>query len=191
MTKAEIAELRRIVKERFKLLGSQLYLRRDEIRKRVSKEVDLVLADQLEAARSTVREMQQELAALEAKWAPKMVALAQQGVIEGYEARRLKKGGQIFSSYVDLDDVKPSAKGDIVDTLITKLENESGYASMDLRGLELDLLERLALQSIESNDARDFLSSIPKPETILPLPDDASIYKVIEDLTAKKKELNA
>lgn len=166
MNVRERAELRRIVKERFKLLKTQIVSRQGQLRRAIELEA-------LEESKATIHKAEKKINA----WKDKVEQLNREGrkLAGELHSLDLELGGyghKLRCEY-QIGRVRPIGLEDKVQKRYYEVLSAAGATMTSLELTELDLLEKLALDGIETDDARAFLAEIPSIDTLIPLPKHA------------------
>lgn len=160
MTLTERREIKGIIKRRFGVLRKDI-----EVRER---ELQNVIRDNIrEKHEAELKRIDKELAALQTTI---VTALSKSKMIRDQARNRgidvqfqtNSEGAYYRVAVANLEDK--------VRDEFRQLWAERGRADLSIDQQEVDLLERLALESIESDDAKSFLSTIPTLDAILPPP---------------------
>lgn len=175
MTATERKELRRIISARFELLDQELTTKKKAISANITKQLT-------DAKATTIAKYERKLAELAAK-AQKLNDQSEALGKEIHEAGLTPRGTsaarrslpvsswQFASTMTTTRVVRFLAVANIreaTDTALSQLLSEHGVASLDLRRLQLNIEEDLALGTLQSQEARDFLSKIPTADKLLP-----------------------
>jgi hypothetical protein len=166
MTKGERDELRRIVKHRFKLLDEQVAQREAEIRQLIRDRIEAEYADAVAEVEAELAAINCEADVLERRGRKIAAAARRKGVVIGY--------GGGTAEPVEVSVASPSRAANVdarVNREMEALRRESGLARTNLSLRELDLLERLAIGALESDEAKEFMESIPTVDGLLPMPE--------------------
>lgn len=160
MTLTERREIKGIIKRRFGVLRKDI-----EVRER---ELQNVIRDNIrEKHEAELKRIDKELAALQTTI---VTALSKSKMIRDQARNRgidvqfqtNSEGAYYRVAVANLEDK--------VRDEFRQLWAERGRADLSIDQQEVDLLEHLALESIESDDAKSFLSTIPTLDAILPPP---------------------
>lgn len=60
-----------------------------------------------------------------------------------------------------------------------RVRHQAGTGRINLRKLELELMEELSVDSLESKEAKQFLAKIPDAKTLLPSPSKKEIKALV------------
>ena len=161
MTKAEAASLRRLVRDRFRLLRAQLPARQAEILYEVRVEIDQETQDLVDAANAEGNELAEEIAALTAKRDEFMARMVAQGLTPGY--------GDALRSWRSVTGEKSFRRRR------EALLAQRAQVDLRLQEQELGLIELLAMRDLHSGEAMDFLGQIPSVEAALTAPPPQAI----------------
>lgn len=168
MSKTERTELRRIVRRRFKMLREQLSRRERELFHALKTQAEQEREDavkEIEKKMKPLIKRQNDLAKAIEKVEEE--AYKKDVKISGNLAKRLTLG----SKY---DGIEIRARGDIASSEAAKqlqeIKEEAGWQRLNLEELEWRLDEQLAVGELESGSSKDFLTTLPTVESLLPLP---------------------
>jgi hypothetical protein len=164
MSAKDRAALRSIIRERFKILGMEVARREREVKHELRERVLAEYEDALEEGRNLLEEMR----AMQREFDKRSREIET-------HLRKLKVSTTWPNFSVSVPkDVEPKGLDDEVNRRIGKLSGHAGRARNDLQLRELDLLERLAVGGLESDEARVFLAEVPTVDDILPMPNGKS-----------------
>jgi len=177
MKTAERNELKKIVTQRFALLREQVAQRENEVMGEVKAQIEAHHADAIREAKEEVVALNQELVTLEQRY---------RDLLTRYDARGVQPPSGGFRRDRDHFDgnFEPSGMGRRVQTVMQQLRAGAGSQRLNLRGTELDLLESIALDVIESDEAKEFLARIPTVEALMPL-SDGKVQAALETTLAQ------
>lgn len=159
ISKTERAELRSLIRQRFKVLRAEVEARRAE------------LAVELE------QRITDRFAAEDKRWSDAMFLIAEAAREANRKANDILRGLDIdgYDSSRELDIVqarpigKPTAERSVMLRNGTKrIEAQVKGALLQLDGQEADLLTRLVANGLESDEARAFLGEIPTVSALVP-----------------------
>lgn len=175
ITKAERDELRRIVKGRFELLTSQMMQREVQIRNEIQK---LVEAEHREAIKKMKKREEPFWKKIDAIYAEAR-EIVKEGVALGLTPRygvvdynQISAGNRVTQWLI-------AHEGKKVNEAIAELKEKTGAAGINLRFEELKLLERIAVASLETEEAQELFSLIPDVDKLLPLPSTAKLKELM------------
>lgn len=171
ISKSDRMELRRIVKARFEVLREQLGQRANELNGIVKMTIedeskkDIVAAENegIKLAKKA-RDLAIEIDAYNDKWEAKGL------VNRGGSYRCVKEMENDVIGYF-LRDWSVKDLGNRTQKIVTKVKNEHGIHSLELRTNELKILEDLSVDALQSAEAKKFLAEIPEIDNLLPLPE--------------------
>lgn len=172
ISKAEAAELRRIVKGRFDLLRESIGHRENEIRSTIREQIEAESAADIKAAKKKIDALKKKARAFEDEAKRIKEEIEATGVQVG-DSWRVQRGYEVDIVSVDVEDTISVKKIDErVDREFKKLASERGRLSVSLRSEELDLLEQLSVGQL-NGPAKDFLASVPTLDKLLPMPNSS------------------
>ncbi len=180
MSKTERNELRKIIKNRFNLLHGQIAQRENEIvnqiRERILAENEAKLTEWRDKIRAVNNKVDDAIkAAVEVR-----DAAVDAGVdVSGFAWER---------GYPRHGDFRVGVRGldQKIYAEMQALRTGAGFEKLNLKQMEMDLDEELALGILETDDARSFLQRVPTVDTLLPLPAGDAPKQLAKGSKAKK-----
>lgn len=159
ITKSERAELRSLIRQRFKVLRSEVEARRAELAAELEQRIvdkfsaeDKLWADGMYLIEEAVREANRKA----------------NDVIRGLDIDALDTSREYQIVYTKLPS-KPQAERNVLRTNgARRIEAQVKSALLQLDSQEADLLTRLVATGLESDDARAFLGEIPTVSSLVP-----------------------
>lgn len=183
MTTREVAELRRIVRMRFEVLGGQIAQRENEVANAIRKLIVKEHEDTIKRAKADVRKATGEITKVTELLEQKIRDL--DALIHRYDDEGVTiSGGHESRHYASRysaelrswlsrapDSFVPKDLAAKVKDRMDELKVGAGAQRLNLKEMELDLLEELAVGQLRSDTAQEFLGRIPTVEKLLPLPE--------------------
>lgn len=178
--KGDRMELRRIVKGRFEVVGQQFELREKEVKHEIRKELKKDRERAIKTAERKSAPIRRRLEAALREAIALNIEMSQEGVmpkdsltdIEQYHARNVLES--LYGWRVDSSVLKERT-----DEAMTLLRSERGIAELDLRTQELQILERLSVDALDTDQAHAFLSEIPTLDTMMPMLKGTEVKKLV------------
>lgn len=173
LTPGERRELRTVVRQRMKVLRADVAQRRMEL----LAEAETRLVERYRAQDKLVEDLNWQLQEMAEKASREMTdaIIAARGDDDGVSIRRpVKMQAPRLSSYTE-------DRAQLHRALVAGIEAQVKTALLDLDRKEADLLQTLALSSVESDAAREFLANIPTVAELVP----ASRLREIESAFGK------
>ena len=158
MTKGERIELRSIVKQQFKVLRSEVVQRQAEVLAELEQQIAARYSDE-DHRRSQVRDRIAEIIG-EAQRAATDVLKDEDAGVSIHRPYSIR-GAAIEWPADDRRELRRQA--------LATFEAKVAAATLNLERQEADLLRRLAIGAIESDEAREFLSGIPTVGELVPV----------------------
>lgn len=159
ITKGERAELRSLIRQRFKVLRAEVEARKAELAVELEERIAAKYAEE------------------DKRWTDAMFLIAEAGREANRKANDILRGLDIDSLDTSqehaiirvLSIVKPSAERNVLYRNGSKrIEARVKSALLQLDGQEADLLTRLVANGLETDEARAFLGEIPTVSALVP-----------------------
>ena len=178
ITKADARELKSVVRMRFDLLRTETSLRETELRQLVREQVIRENQERIDEYRDRVRALADEALALSRR----LTDLADEAYQNG-----LHISGSIIVVNTEQWNVLPKNLDYEVQRRIQEVYTQSHATRLGIDRQEVELLEKLTLQVLDSNQAREFIESIPTVDELIPLP-NGDLRKAIEERQEQQRE---
>lgn len=177
LSKSDRMELRRVVKERYELLGEQMEVRKREVRNAIQRQIEIDSSKAIKEAEKRGRVMAKELEKALVGTESLLAEMNEQGIEP--------KGSREFRYYISeaIDSLKGEWK--ITDLqsrtsrLFTVLEQEHGTSQLSLRQQRLTLLEDLSIDALETKKAKELFERIPSVDDFMPLPQGKTLKELV------------
>lgn len=168
ISKAERADLKRIVKSRIELIKEQISHRTLEVKNAIKDDIRSDYQDAIKQARDEVNDILERGKALESE---------ADALIDSWRERGVDIVYQSYAKPITVDsrnrEIKVYNENEEIQRRINELREKTGFAKINLRELELELLEELTIDSLDSEDAKKFLGKIPTIDSLLPKAEEA------------------
>jgi preprotein translocase subunit SecA len=163
MTKTERTELRRIIKNRYEHLYEQIAVREGMIAAQFREQLVEKSQAKIDEHTKEIKSLLDDYNKIVDRLNEALRAASDDGLTTPYGSRY---------DHADLTRVKFQLAGieREVTRAVQRVREEAGLSKLDLRSDAIALDEELAIGSLQSDDARDFLARIPTIDTLLPLP---------------------
>lgn len=171
LSKSDRMELRRIVKARFEMLREQLAQRATELNSIVKETIEDEAKADLKKAEQESKKLINECKALAKKVASFETTMNAKGITTGHGTWHSPESE--MNSFVErfLTGWAPADLSERTSKTVAKIKNQHGVQGLNLRSQELNLLEDLSMDALQSEEAKTFLAKIPEIDTLLPLPE--------------------
>jgi hypothetical protein len=140
--------------------------RENEIANAIRTQIVKEHEDALTEARAAVEGLRGELTALAKRYDGVIEDFEVRGVTPGYPHRRTRDTSEIFPASFEVKDLNRTVEG-----RLREMRATTGYQRLNLKQMELEIQEALAIDALETEDAREFLDRVPTVEKLLPLPE--------------------
>lgn len=160
MTPGERRELRTVVRQRMKVLRADVAQRRMEL----LADAEARLVERYRAQEKQIEDLNFRIAEITEKASREITDLiiANRGEVDGVSIRRpVRLRPPTLNSHIE-------DRSQLHRAMVAGIESQVKTALLDLDRREADLLQELALSTIETDAAREFLGSIPSVADLVP-----------------------
>lgn len=173
MRPSERTELRRVIKARFELLQEDLTHRQRIVWAAIEDRVKEGHKKEIDAENAQLKKFQDKAAKLRIEITDWMGTLHAKGLQVHYPRVTIELP----------DHVMLRNEHQLVNDELKRLNIDGKAAKINLSRMELEILETLALDALETDEARAFFDALPTAKQLLPVP--ADIEKAISSSSTK------
>jgi len=176
LTSSDRRELGNIIKRRIALMNREIKQREQEIRTELRAKIELDKKKLTDKYATKLSKLKQKAAQIEAEGNALQDAARKEGIVFGqinWSTKRFREDESIVgASVVSSDRMTVDGIDDQIQMIMERVVTEKGRAGVSLEKLEVDLLEKLHVGAITSDEGKAFLDAIPSIDEFLSVQSD-------------------